>query len=305
MLPMLQDCLCRLPESATQYQMLIVLLRSSASQTPYRDKSRRRKICWFHSCRSSQFHVDKFHSYYKVNTKCYSAPAHCGKATDSPPPHPWGKQLQPGSAALESEIPSGRKPKPRDNVIHIPAPVPTPLYMKTAIVAPKRLSQPQKLLLVLDLNGTLLWRARASTAYTPRPLLDNFLAYALTNHSLLIWSSATPKNVTSICARLFGPQHRQKLLGEWARNTLGLTPEQYRERVQVYKRLDRIWDNLQFQRLHPGFSKGERWGQHNTILVDDSGLKASAQPYNHVEIPEFVRSRGENTENGRNVLSQV
>lgn len=39
--------------------------------------------------------------------------------------------------------------------------------------------------------------------------------------------------------------------------------------------------------------QGYQWSQRNTLLVDDSALKAIAQPYNHVEIPEFVRNSTE------------
>ena len=86
---------------------------------------------------------------------------------------------------------------------------------------------------------------------------------------------------------------------------LGLTSTQYKERVQVYKRLDRIWDNENLQRLHPDSKLGERWGQHNTVLIDDSVLKATAQPFNHVEVPEFVRGGSEKEGRGRDVLGQV
>lgn len=95
------------------------------------------------------------------------------------------------------------------------------------------------------------------------------------------------------------------LLGEWGRNTLGLTCTQYKERVQVYKRLDRIWRNEDLQRLHPDFKGGRRWGQNNTVLIDDSALKASAQPFNHIKVPEYVRGGGEKEGDGRDVLGQV
>lgn len=206
------------------------------------------------------------------------------------------------------------KPKPRrslrkkpDNnpLKHLPAPVPSPTYLILAHATPTMLWSPQRLLLVLDLNGTLLYRPKASQRYTSRPSLESFLKYAFVNHSVLIWSSATPPNVTGICARLFNSEQRQLLLGEWGRDTLGLTSAQYKERVQVYKRLDSIWDNEMLQYSHPGFNRGERWGQHNTMLIDDSILKASGQPYNHVEVPEFVKGGGEKEGDGKEVLAQV
>ena len=192
----------------------------------------------------------------------------------------------------------------KDPLIHLPAPVPTSNYLTLAHATPTLLPSPQRLLLVLDLNGTLLDRVPRSQLYTHRPQLHQFLKYAFASDSLLIWSSAQPHNVKYLCERLFKPEQRQLLLGEWARDTLGLTQEQSSQRVQVYKRLDRIWDDVALQYQHPGFDKGARWGQHNTLLIDDSVLKASAQPYNHVEVPEFGKE-SEKAGDGKNVLGQV
>lgn len=173
-----------------------------------------------------------------------------------------------------------------------PPPVPNPekAYLALASRPANRLHNPQRLLLVLDLNGALLYRKVGSSSYTPRPLLPQFLSYCLSNHKVLVWSSATPGNVSAICARLFTPEQRKTLLGEWARDTFGLTPAQYVEKTQVYKRLDRIWANETLQYTHHWSDVGGRWGQHNTLLLDDSVLKASAQPHNLVQMPEFTRS---------------
>ena len=183
----------------------------------------------------------------------------------------------------------------REPQIHLPAPIPTPNYISQASNPPSKLPEPQSLLLVLDLNGTLLMRKRASKSYTPRPSLDQFLAYCFEHHSVLIWSSATPGNVTGICSKVFSQKRREKLLGEWGRDTLGLTPTQYMDRVQVYKKLDRIWDSESLS------WKGVKWDQRNTVLIDDSALKASAQPHNLVEIPEFTKEKEETSD----VLAQV
>lgn len=192
----------------------------------------------------------------------------------------------------------------KDSLIHLPAPLPTPDYLGLARATPSLLSTPQRLLLILDLNGTLLYRS-GHIQYFPRPCLNHFLSYALENHSVLIWSSATPKNVKGMCEMLFNPIQRHLLLGEWARDTLELTPDQYKERVQVYKRLDRIWANEALQHAHPGFEKGQRWGQHNTLLIDDSMTKACAQPYNHIGVPEFVHGAIEIKGGEESVLEQV
>lgn len=263
--------------------------------------------------------VDKQYRYSKANPPLLTAATlvQHGRWTDSPPANLRQAVYQPSRSSqstktrdLEASPPAPRKSSPsivnsKDDLIHLPAPAPTSAYINDAHVIPNLLSSPQRLLLVLDLNGTLLYRFRASQNYTPRPCLPEFLEYAFANHSLLVWSSAQPYNVKSVCARIFSRSQRAILLGEWGRDTLGLTSAQYKERVQVYKRLDRIWGNENLQHSHPDFERGERWGQHNTVLIDDSALKASAQPFNHVEVPEFVRGASEKDGDGRDVLGQV
>ena len=43
----------------------------------------------------------------------------------------------------------------------------------------------------------------------------------------------------------------------------------------------------------------------NSSNHEDSALKASAQPFNHVEVPEFVRGSVEKEGDARDVLGQV
>ena len=82
-------------------------------------------------------------------------------------------------------------------------------------------------------------------------------------------------------------------MGEWGRDTLGLTPAQYEGHVQVYKRLDKIWDSKALCCMHLESEKGVKWDQRNTVLIDDSALKASAQPHNLVQIPEFTNDKAD------------
>ena len=58
---------------------------------------------------------------------------------------------------------------------------------------------------------------------------------------------------------------------------------------------------------HPAFDEGESWGQYNTLLIDDSVLKASAQPFNHIEVPEYGKGDGkeETGDVANGVLAQV
>jgi hypothetical protein len=59
----------------------------------------------------------------------------------------------------------------------LPEPKPTEEYLEQASLPPRRLTGPKKLLIVLDLNGTLLVRSNRGSNYTPRPHVDEFLAY--------------------------------------------------------------------------------------------------------------------------------
>ena len=256
--------------------------------------------------------VDKYHRFashqaMRNSPTSTAVPPTLGRWTGSPPPTARYKLRSLVTDACKSSVPAektktqlsskSKSPEP------LPVPIPTKAYLSLASRPAIRVQRPQCLLLILDLNGTLLYRKFRSPSYTPRLFLPQFLDYCLSNHNVLIWSSATPANVSAICARLFTPAQRAQLLGEWARDTLGLTPAQYVEKTQVYKRLDRIWADEMIQREHHWFDLGGRWTQHNTLLLDDSILKASAQPHNLVQMPEFTRTGDKQA--GFDILGQV
>ncbi|KAL8973203.1 MAG: hypothetical protein Q9183_000105 [Haloplaca sp. 2 TL-2023] len=221
---------------------------------------------------------------------------------------PQGTALQSPAqrtAAQPRKSRSKTRKVPSQSVKDPPTPIPAATYLQQAAIPAHKLSYPQPLLLVLDLNGTLLWRPRGSQVYTPRPSLAAFLAHCITNYSVLIWSSATLVNVSGLCSKIFTPEQRQCLLGEWARDTLDLNTKQFNAKVQVYKRLNRVWQDEAIQKAHPRSITGGRWGQDNTLLLDDSRLKASAEPHNAVVLPEFVKDGGEVDGSGDEVLAQV
>ncbi len=184
----------------------------------------------------------------------------------------------------------------------LPTPIPTAQYLQQAAQQPQKSESPRPLLLVVDLNGTLVERKPRSHLFVERPHLAPFLKYVFENHTLMIWSSALPDNVDKVCQSLFTKKQRRKVIGEWGRDTLDLTAAQYRAKVQVYKRLDKIWHNDTLSHSHPDAGRGAVWDQSNTILIDDSRAKAAAQPHNLLEIPEF-RNTPERKES--DVLRQV
>ena len=265
-------------------------------------------------CKIPPWHIDKWCRYSTASAFCnreigstQSASTAKGRWTGSPPSKVSQHDLRsrapriaspsPGPEKKAANVPYRALPKP------LPIPVPSEPYLAMASRPPNKLAAPNMLLLALDLNGTLLYRKRASRSYSPRPSLDRFLAYCLKTHKVLIWSSAKAFNVDAICDKIFTPENRSKLLGIWARESLGLSESQYEGKVQVYKRLTSIWDHKPIQCEHPDFDKGGRWSQRNTILIDDSLIKAKGHPYNLIQCPEFVTSKtGEET---GDVLGQI
>ncbi|KAL8706668.1 MAG: hypothetical protein Q9201_000302 [Fulgogasparrea decipioides] len=235
----------------------------------------------------------------QANQSRFNFQAQESSSSSGPTPHRQGRW---------TGTPRESQPKPRRVARSVVKPPPIPHPNKSYIARSgnpsTKLLSPQPLLLALDLNGTLLYRPKASSAYRPRPSLNAFLAHCISNYSILVWSSATPPNVTAICSQIFTPEQRKLIVGEWGRDTLGLIAKQYQAKVQVYKDLDRVWSSGDVQRAHPDFASGGRWSQDNTLLLDDSVLKASAQPYNAVVVPEYVKD-GSEEKDGREVLGQV
>lgn len=175
-------------------------------------------------------------------------------------------------------------------------PDPSTQYMAQSAIPPTPLPEPRRILVVIDLNGTLLYRPsrKNPSRFVERPHTRQFLDYCLNTFCVAIWSSAKPDNVHKMANQLLTPEERAKLVAVWGRDTLGLSPEDYNNRVQCYKRLTVIWADLA-RRL------GQRWDQTNTVLVDDSSEKARSEPYNLIQLPEF---EGDLAEQGF-VLPQV
>ena len=118
---------------------------------------------------------------------------------------------------------------------------PTNEYNRSAASPSKRSNSPHEMLLVLDLNGTLLHRKRLARAgghysITPRPYLASFLDWVFDRRNklkVMVWSSAKPENVNLIARKCF-KRHFGSIYRIWARDTLGLTTEEYRKSASVF-----------------------------------------------------------------------
>ena len=173
------------------------------------------------------------------------------------------------------------------------APSASPEYRKQAQQEPCRFAEPKKLLIILDLNGTLLFRPTSASGhkgakFIARPGAANLLSYLFEHHAVMIYTSARPENAEAMVNKLLTPQQQSQLVAVWARDKLGLTPNQYKQKVQVYKKLEPIWND---RKIQGSWREHGRWNQSNTVLVDDSRLKALAQPHNLLQLPEFTAQR--------------
>ncbi len=174
-------------------------------------------------------------------------------------------------------------------------PNPSNEYLRACLLGPLQLPRPQHLLIVIDLNGTLLHRPnrKRPSHFTMRPHAQAFLQYCVDTFKVVIWSSARPENVRTMCNTILTPEVRSRVVAIWGRDKFGLTSSDFALRVQCYKRLSRIWQDPEIAVSHPAYQEGYRWNQTNTVLIDDSREKARTEPHNLVEVPEWLGDKHE------------
>ncbi|KAH6606365.1 hypothetical protein Trco_005518 [Trichoderma cornu-damae] len=174
-------------------------------------------------------------------------------------------------------------------------PDPSPLYMAQSSTLPCSLRQPRRIFVIIDLNGTLLYRPnkRQPFNFIQRPHARQFLDYCIDTFHVAIWSSARAENVDKMVSQLLSPQQRARCVVIWARDKFNLSPADYSARVQCYKRLTSIWNDPSVMASHPAAAHGQRWDQTNTVLVDDSAEKGRSEPYNILQLPEFEGPKAE------------
>ncbi|KAF3760199.1 HAD-like protein [Cryphonectria parasitica EP155] len=177
-------------------------------------------------------------------------------------------------------------------------PNPTDAYMMRASFLSKRRTHPGPLLVVIDLNGTLLHRPnkRNSSNFNARHHARHFIKYCVDTFWVVIWSSARPDNVKRMVNGLLSPSALQQVIAVWGRDKFGLTAHDYKVRTQCYKRLTSLWDDPMVQSSYPSTRKGFEngcWDQGNTVLIDDSAEKARSEPHNAITLPEFTGDMAE------------
>jgi hypothetical protein len=199
----------------------------------------------------------------------------------------------------ETKLPFRLSPNKNPTKYLLTRPEPSTAYNTQAHAPSTVVKAARPLLVVLDLNGTLIHRTNKTT-FKGRPGLDKFLGYLLANHKIVLWSSAKKVNVESIANRLFSEEERKQLLAVWAREDCRIPNKWFGEKVQVYKQLEWLWQDEGIQNGHP--HPAGRWGQKNTVLIDDSVEKAASEPYNLLQIEVF---EGKRDQMQSDVLAQV
>lgn len=198
----------------------------------------------------------------------------------------------PGCSSTKTTLPPRRESRKAHQHSLIPpsqasggVPDPTPEYLALASQPPFLLPQPRSLLVIVDLNGTLLHRpGRDPVHFVERPFARSFLSYIVNTFTVVIWSSARRENVGAMCRQLLSPKDHTKLVAIWDRNNFGLSKTDFDMRVLCYKRLTALWNDPVVAASHPD---GGKWSQLNTVLVDDTTEKARSEPFNLVQVPEF------------------
>ncbi|RMZ88610.1 hypothetical protein DV736_g4170, partial [Chaetothyriales sp. CBS 134916] len=181
-----------------------------------------------------------------------------------------------------------------------PAPSPSQSYLKHTNKQPERLAHPRKLLVLVDLNGTLLYRPRVNKAgqcrreHILRPGARELISYLFDNHAVMVYTSAMRRNAVPCVDALLkhlAPAQRSQLIGIHPREQLGLSHAQLNAKVQVYKPLEPVW-GLRTVQASAKKHGCRSWDVTNTVLLDDSVEKARANPHSLLQVPEFKLADG-------------
>ncbi|KAF9964491.1 hypothetical protein BGZ70_006373 [Mortierella alpina] len=187
----------------------------------------------------------------------------------------------------------------------------TPSYMSIAQQQPVTLSKSRPILVILDLNGTLFYRAPGPTqsrTIKPRPYLKQFLTFLFKHCRVMVWSSARPGSVEAMLKAGFrgNGYNPERLDRVWSRDHFKLHEIDYTRKVLTLKDLEYVWEEIEAERAtatEEQLKEGEMYGMHydqtNTVLIDDSTDKSQLQPYNCLVLADFdkeLAAAGSDTE---------
>ncbi|KAF2154876.1 HAD-like protein [Myriangium duriaei CBS 260.36] len=193
-------------------------------------------------------------------------------------------------SGVNTSKPHGPTSRHKDPIsFSIAPPQPTPLYTSHVSCAHSHLlPHPQRLLLILDLNGVLIYRKSGTSprSFRPRPGLHQFLEHIFAHHAVMIWTSTRRENAFDILNHMLSDAQKAALLGVWTRENFGLTQKEFNQRTQVYKRLSWVWGD-------EWLNAEGMWGLGNTLLLDDSVLKGAAEPWNLLRVKEWAGEVGD------------
>lgn len=131
------------------------------------------------------------------------------------------KSKGPGFKASRPKASASKENAERDAIVPPSAesggvPSPADHYLYVAALTSRRLPVPRPILVVMDLNGTLLYRPQPRNRpkhFVARPVAREFLTYCLTYFRVVIWSSARPENVAGMLKQLLPDGLCAKMLG--------------------------------------------------------------------------------------------
>ncbi|KAG0290007.1 hypothetical protein BGZ96_006505 [Linnemannia gamsii] len=173
-------------------------------------------------------------------------------------------------------------------------------YMDLANQPPMKLDTPKKLLVILDLNGTLFYSSGQhykTRSYIKRPYFVPLLLFLYANCRVMIWSSATRQRVNGMLTG-GGFTGVEKIDRVWNREHLQLRSKDLYRKVLTLKDLEFVWSAIEAERaeanpeqLLEGGKYEFRYDQTNTVLIDDSSHKTQLQPHNCMIVPDFDSTR--------------
>lgn len=143
--------------------------------------------------------------------------------------------------------------------------------------------QGKKLLLILDLNGVLVYRDKESRMDHKRDNVDVFLDWCFEHFDVALWSSARKHNVERLAQLVMGEQRMKRLVFMWHQDQC--TPHATEENI-FKKPLQKVWD------IYP-----HQYDQTNTFIIDDSKSKMEDNPsHTWIEVKSWKGSSKDDEE---------